>query len=247
MKTLLQPAYVLHGRPYRDSSVLLDLFTAEQGRVALVGRGLARKRRGGSLGALLQPFQPLLVSYQGRGELLNLTDAESAGALKRLNGDALMSAFYLNELLLRLTQRGDPQPTLFSRYSETLTELVDSSVSKLADTLRRFEFFAMDALGYGIDLHHDAASGAEICVGELYLFTPEYGLSRANSRTSGDELCFWGEEVLAIAEKDYGRARASAKRLARLLLQPHLGDKPLRSRGMFKEMRKLQHDRESGA
>ncbi|MEO0436903.1 MAG: DNA repair protein RecO [Pseudomonadota bacterium] len=243
MKTLLQPAYVLHGRPYRDSSLLLDLFTAEQGRVGLVGRGLARKRRGGSLGALLQPFQPLLVSYQGRGELLNLSDAESAGALKRLRGDALMSAFYLNELLLRLTQRGDPQPTLFSRYSETLTELVDCSALELADTLRCFEFFAMEELGYGIDLNHDASTGAEIQVGELYLFTPEYGLSRASSRAGGADLCFQGEDVLAIAVKDYGRARASAKRLARLLLQPHLGDKPLRSRGMFQEMRRLQQGR----
>ncbi|MEM8943268.1 MAG: DNA repair protein RecO [Pseudomonadota bacterium] len=249
MRVALQPSYVLHSRPFRDSSVLLDLFTAEHGRTAVIGRGLSRKRRGGSLGALLQPFQPLLLSFGGRGDLLTLTAAETAGAPIRLVHDALISGFYLNELLLRLTHRLDPQPTLFSLYGDTLASLAGEE-AVLEGSLRRFEYEALDQLGYGVDLRHDARTGSAIDEGAVYLFTPEYGFSamRAESlsRDHSDPgsgaaesgLYFKGGELLAIADGHYLRHPATSKRLARLLLQPHLGDKPLRSRQMFVDMKK---------
>ncbi|MFT4768876.1 MAG: DNA repair protein RecO (recombination protein O), partial [Glaciecola sp.] len=102
MRVQLQPCYLLHRRPFRDNSELLDVFSVEHGRLGLIARGLSRRRRGGPLGAILQPFRPLLLSFSGKGELLTLTGAESGGELPPLHGEALLSAFYLNELLLRL-------------------------------------------------------------------------------------------------------------------------------------------------
>ncbi|MEM6483861.1 MAG: DNA repair protein RecO [Pseudomonadota bacterium] len=264
MRVTLQPSYVLHSRPFRDSSVLLDLFTAEHGRTAVIGRGLSRKRRGGSLGALLQPFQPLLLSFGGRGDLLSLTAAETAGAPIRLMRDALISGFYLNELLLRLTHRLDPQPTLFSLYGDTL-EALASGTGMLESALRRFEYDALDQLGYGVDLRHDAKTGLAIDESAIYLFTPEYGFSviRAGTLTRDQvghlpshlpehlsehlservesDLCFTGSELLAIARGHYGECPSTSKRLARLLLQPYLGDTPLRSRQMFVDMKKASN------
>ena len=244
MKIALQPAYVLHSRPFRDSSVLLEVFTAEHGRVSLVARGLGRKRRGGSLASLLQPFQPLLVGFQGRGELQSLRDVEAAGHLLRLRGDALISGFYLNELLLRLVHRSDPQPTLFLLYGETLELLGSAETSAIEPILRRFEFRTLEQLGYAMDLRHDAHTGVPLVTTERYIFTPEHGVSRASGGADA-ELTFPGADLLAVAGGRYESAPTSAKRLARLLLQPYLGDKPLRSKSMFRDMRALQRRGES--
>ncbi len=121
MRVNLQPAYLLHRRPFRDSSQLVELFTAEHGRLSLVARGVHRKARGGSTGAMLQPFVPLLVSFSGRGELKTLTHTEVAGRPQRLSGATLFSGFYLNELLVRLLHRYDPHPPLFASYGDTLS------------------------------------------------------------------------------------------------------------------------------
>ena len=134
----LQPSYVLHSRPYRDTSALLEVFTAEQGRISMVARGARRRTRGGSGSALLQPFNPLLLSFSGRAELKNLGATESAGTPRQLRGQRLFSGLYLNELLVRLLHRHDPHPQLFAAYGATLDALAgsdDAATDHLANRL----------------------------------------------------------------------------------------------------------------
>jgi DNA repair protein RecO (recombination protein O) len=121
MRVNLQPAYILHSRPYRDSSVILEVFTPEHGRISALARGARRKSRGGSAAALLQLFTPLLLSFSGRGELKTLTAREAAGTAVSLRGDRLYSGLYVNELLVRLLHRYDPHPQLFVAYGGTGT------------------------------------------------------------------------------------------------------------------------------
>jgi DNA repair protein RecO (recombination protein O) len=236
MRCQLQPAYLLHRRPYRDGSDLLDVFSAEQGRLGLVARGLNRRRRGGSLAALLQPFRPLLLSFSGRGELLALTAAEPAGDLAPLSGRALFSAFYLNELLLRLLQRFEAHPELFVAYAEALGELAEARGESdgLEPALRRFEFRLLEELGYAVDLTREAFTNAPVAADAVYALVPESGLRRARPDSVGADRLFRGAELLAIAGGDFDPSCArAAKRLVRILLHPHLGPAPLRSRAMF--------------
>ena len=118
MRVALQPAYVLHSRPYRDSSALVEMFTAEHGRLSLVARGARNRGRKGSLSSLLQPFIPLLISFSGRAELKTLGKLEAAGGGRTLRGERLYSGLYMNELLVRLLHRQDAHPRLFAAYGE---------------------------------------------------------------------------------------------------------------------------------
>src|SRR4029079_13195722 len=121
MRVLLQPAFILHHRPFRETSVLLDVFSEEHGRISLVAKGVRTHRS--KLKALLQPFVPLLASWQGKNELMNLVSVEANGPPFQLCGDCLLSGFYVNELLVRLLQKQDPHPRLFSYYVSTLHAL----------------------------------------------------------------------------------------------------------------------------
>lgn len=231
MRVSLEPAYLLHRRPFRDSSQLLELFTVNHGRVALMGRGLTRKRHGGALGAILQPFRPLLVSFSGRGDMQTLTAVESGGELAALQGDALLSGFYLNELLLRLLHRHDAQQLVFAAYGGALGELAGLPAdASLEPALRRFEFAALDALGYGIDLRAEIDSHDPLVDEDHYQLVPERGLKRCHSP---DKSTYPGADLVAIGRGDYEAAPVTAKRLVRNLLEPHLGDRPLNTRNMF--------------
>jgi len=233
MRIALQPSYVLHSRPYRDSSMLLEVFTAEQGRISLVARGARRKSRGGSSGALLQPFTPLLLSFSGRTDLKNLNATESAGQPLWLKGERLFSGLYLNELLVRLLHRHDPHPQLFAKYSGTLQELAGSE--EMDASLRRFEFFLLSELGYGFSLALDGDSGEVVQAQCWYNYHPDWGLVARGATADPAQPAFAGADLLAMADGDFGGvARATAKRLLRLVLATHLGDMPLRSRDLFR-------------
>lgn len=227
----LQPCFLLHRRPFRDSSQLLEVFSLEHGRLSAVARGLNRRRRGGALGTLLQPFRPLLLSFAGRGELASLSDAEAAGPAVHLTGDRLFSAFYLNELLSRLLHRHEAHPSLFSTYGETLEVL--ATAPALEPVLRRFELTLLDELGYAIDLNRDADTEQPVEPDVYYRVDPEHGLRRQGDVSGAGALP--GAALLAIAAGHLdGDVAAAAKRLTRLLLAPHLGSEPLRARALFR-------------
>jgi len=233
MRIALQPAYVLHSRPYRDTSALLEVFTAEQGRISLVARGARRRTRGGSSGALLQPFIPLLLSFTGRTELKNLGATESAGPPRMLRGERLFSGLYLNELLVRLLHRHDPHPQLFAAYGAALDALAGSEL--VDDVLRQFEFTLLGELGYGFSLDIDGLSGEAVLPGHWYNYHPDWGLVAQGAGVDSTQPAFAGAELLAMASAGFGgQARGTAKRLLRQVLAAHLGEAPLRSRELFR-------------
>lgn len=236
MRVSLQPAYILHSRPYRDTSVLLEAFTAEQGRISLVGKGARRRARGGSNAALLQPFTPLLVSFSGRAELKTLTQVEPAGGAIPLRGERMYSGLYINELLVRLLHRHDPHPALFALYGEALAEL--ASDQPLDPVLRRFEYRLLRDLGYSFELGIDGRSGELLREDALYHYHPDYGLVESLGVTEPGQPSYSGTELLQMSQGDFeGSARLCAKRLMRQALAVHLGDTPLRSRELFRARR----------
>ena len=163
----LARGYVLHRYPFRDSSLILEVFARDHGRISLFARAVRGPR---NRGALLEPFDALLLSWSGRGEAPALTGAEYAAALAPLPAARLMSAFYLNELLLRLTTRHDPQPELFDTYEEALTELRAGQDCEAA--LRRFEVRLLALIGYGLNLSTEADTGRPVRDEASYHFQP---------------------------------------------------------------------------
>jgi DNA repair protein RecO (recombination protein O) len=236
MRVNLQPAYIIHSRPYRDSSALLDVFTAEYGRIGVVARGMRRQSRRGSSAALLQPFIPLLLSFAGRAELKSLVATESIAGGFALCRERVFCGMYMNELLVRLLHRNDAHPALFSAYDQALKALADTTT---VDTvLRRFEYQLLDELGYNFDLAADGVSGQPILPTHVYCYQPGVGLVESSGVAEGARALYGGSELLAMASGEFGgQARAAAKRLLREALAEHLGGAPLRSRELFRAAR----------
>ncbi len=228
----LQPVYILHRQPYRETSLLLEAFSAEHGRVGLVARGVRRGK--GATQGLLQPFVPLLLSWVGKGDLATLHGAEPRGAMLSLSGRALISAFYLNELLIRLLHRHDPHDELFAAY-----ELALQRLAVLADrpewALRLFEKSLLQELGYGLLLECEAESGEPIQPALRYCYHVQHGPLAADKTDEG--IVLHGATLLALADDAVldERGLGEAKRLMRAALAPLLGTRPLRSRELFQQ------------
>lgn len=217
-------AYFLHTRPYRETSVLVDLFTAEAGRLGGVWRGGRRAKRSAP-----QLFQPLLVELQGSGELKTVRQIEPAGPALMLAGPALFSGFYLNELLNRLLPRDEIQTGLFVSYAQVLGELAEGAAVEAR--LRYFEQQLLETLGYGIDFAHDAESGRMIVDALSYDFHPERGFSPVLPGQSG----FSGALLVQLAEGEAASPEAlqALKQIHRRALARLLGGRPLKSRELF--------------
>lgn len=171
----LRRGFVLHRRDYRNSSLLIDLFTADEGRLVCVAKGAKASPRGRSaLASLLQPFQPLWLNWFGRGEVKTLGRAEAAGPSIALSGDRLYCGFYLNELLLRLTERHDAQESLFVFYQQALADLEAEPIDAV---LRRFELRLLEELGYALDLSSDRDE-APVSADRCYRYQASLGLER---------------------------------------------------------------------
>jgi len=227
----LTPGYVLHHRPWRDTSRILEVLTREHGRLTLFARGVRGPHA--KLAAVLQPFQPLLLSFSGRGEAAQLTGAERAEHCAALPADCLLAAFYLNELLLKLTTRHDPLPALFDHYHGTLERLRTGAA--LEPVLRVFEKRLLELLGYGLDLATEALSGRPIRPQQFYQFRPSAGLVAAGGAKSG---ALRGDSLLALAaEQPAGeRALEDARHLLKAALAACLEGRPLATRAVAKAM-----------
>ena len=228
----LQSGFVLHSRPWRETSLLLDVFTEKHGKIGLCARGVRGKK---SLKrSMLQPLSPLLLCWRGRGDLQTLTSFEAAGPAIRLSGTSLYSAFYINELMVRLLHRHDPYPDLFYHYQHTLKQLSNSG--HIEQTLREFELYLLTAIGYGLTLSSDL-NGEPISAQNNYNLTID-GLLQVVKNNSGESNSrqFSGCHLILIADKIWQDTAVlkDAKRLLRLSLKPLLGDKPLQSRKLFR-------------
>lgn len=239
-------AIVLHTRPYRETSQLVDLFSRHHGRLRVVARG-ARGGRGRQRTLSLRPFMPLLAGWHGRGELKTLTASESLGVGPLWAGEGLYLGLYLNELLVRLLPEHCADEDFFDHYRDLLAKL--PGVADPEPLLRMFELALLRTLGYGLDLDFDSATGAPIGTGQWFGFRPGDGLTRVHEGEwqQPNHGCFAGEHLLAMAENRYDdqAVRRSAKRLLRLALQPHLGDRPLQARELFKGVAAGTNDRNS--
>lgn len=233
MRVSLQPAYVLHRRAYRETSFLVDLLTKDHGRLTVIAKGV-RKERSASSG-LLQAFTQLLVSWSGKGELMTLTGVEAHGESMRLKGDCLFAGFYLNELMVCLLEKWDAQPTLFALYQETIAILQAHPLHE--STLRVFEKYLLEALGYGL-LPQSGAELARLFAPEKhYRFVPNHGfvLSELGDQAQAKTTIFSGRSLHAIATHNWQEENSlqDAKRLHRLVLGPLLGTRPIYSRQLF--------------
>lgn len=215
-----QPAFVLHAQPYRETSLLVEAFTRDHGRTGLVARGV-RGARGQPLRAVLQPLQPLLLDWAGAGELMRLSGAEAAGAAFAPQGDALLAAFYVNELMLRLLPRGEALPALFWRYTQTLDAL-SAGGDDWVWQLRRFERDLLADLGYALQL------GMQLEPEAHYRYDPENGplrlLRAENASISGAALL-----ALAGDEAPPPEQLRELRGLMRRVLLHQLGGRELKS------------------
>jgi DNA repair protein RecO (recombination protein O) len=231
----LEPAYLLHHYAWRDSSRILEFMTRSLGRVSVFAR--AARRGGTTLPATLQPFGELLVSWTSRGEAGQLTGAERVRAPAVLAGDRLMSAFYANELLIRLLPRHDPHPELFDAYATLLDQLHDGDAQP-ARALRLFEKRLLDELGWGLSLESDVGSGTPLEPLRSYRYRIDGGPEVIDGVADGT-LVFSGASLLSLAREDLGdeRSLADARRLLRAALDQCLDGRPLRTREVLIAMR----------
>jgi len=234
MRISLQPAFILHHRAYRETSLILDLLTESYGRISLIARGVRTQRS--KMRSLLQPFVPLLISWQGQSELMLLNSAEGNGTTFQLRGDCLFSGFYLNELLMRVLQKHDPHPQLYTIYHHTLLELQGAVLEP--QTLRLFEKKLLEELGYGVQLERDFSTHEMIVAEQFYQFYPEQGFKRSGQEV-GDRIQFKGKSLLAFAREELSDEESlrDAKRLMRIALTPLLGSHCLQSRKLFEEIK----------
>lgn len=232
-----QPGFVLHAWPYRETSLILDVFTRDHGRMAMVAKGA--KRPHSALRPVLQHFQPVSLSWSGKGEVKTLTRAEWVGGLLPLAGDALLSGFYMNELVLRFCPREDGHPALFRHYMATLTRI--SHAEPVALALRGFERVLLQETGFAAAFDRCAGTGDPVRSESDYVYQPDRGvrLSRASDPSSWPVVS--GQTLLDMSQDDYSRAQtvAQSRALMRFLLHHYLQGAPLKTRQILLDLQCL--------
>ena len=227
-----QPAYILHHRPFRDTSLILDILTRDHGKIALVARGSRSSKS--RLAGVLRPFLPLRISWVARGDLGTLTGAEASGPPAGIHGDAVLAAFYVNELLLHFLHRHDAQPEIFALYAELISSL--GSGQDMARCLRAFELEFMSLLGYALSFQPESATDTDLDLEQHYEYRIEQG-PVAVGRADGP-MVFTGRVLQSIGarELDDPEILRAANRLLRQVINYHLGGKELKSRKVLMEL-----------
>ena len=226
-RILLQPAYVLHSRSFRETSLIVEAFTREHGRVAVVARGAKSARS--RWRNILQPFRPLLISWNQKSDLGTLTAADQVASPPALQGQSLYCGLYLNELLMRLLHRGDPHAEVFERYRHALSELATEASPQ--PLLRVFEKHLLEAIGYAMLLDREYQGGEDILPQHWYDYKPDRGPILSSGPGKGR---ISGVALLALhAENLPEESLPELRMLMRSVIGYHLGDKPLASLSLF--------------
>ncbi|WP_018607116.1 DNA repair protein RecO [Uliginosibacterium gangwonense] len=231
-----QAAYLLHSYPWRETSLIAEIFSPDHGRVAMVAKGARRPLS--NLRSVLMAFQPLSLTWSGKAEVKTLVEAEWVGGLPLLQGSALLCGYYLNELLLRLLPREDPHPRLFEAYAQSLAKLALGLPH--APLLREFELTLLRELGYAPTLDREADGQRPVIPSEYYFFLPERGPVPARGE-SADSALIPGHVLLAMAAGDFSQPAtlSHAKALMRRLINHHLDGQELASRRILIELQEL--------
>ena len=252
MKVEQQPAYVLHARPFSETSLLVDFFTKQHGRLMLMAKGArgaaaggarpearSKARSRGRLRGMLLPFTPLLASWSGKGQLPTLTSVEQNGLATQLKGQSLASGFYLNELLLRLLHRHDSHETLFEQYHLAIEQLAQDHSPR--HVLRIFEKKLLHHIGFGAVLDHDAETLEPISAKQQYHYVLEKGpvcVGRLAEQPGDYAVIVSGSTLHALREERFSSERElrEAQHLTRTLIDRQLNGRELRSRRVVMEM-----------
>lgn len=230
-----QPGFVLHSYPHRETSLIIDVFTREHGRIGLVAKGA--KRPHSALRGVLQTFQPLSLSWTGKSEIRTLTGAEWVGGLLPLEKSALLCGFYLNELLIKLIARDDPHAGLFDHYVSALNQLAHGEAAPIV--LRKFELSLMKETGVASDLSICSSTGQQVIPTGNYVVDPERGARP--SRPSDTWPRVSGQTLLDMEREDYAGSmtQSQSKFLMRFLLAHQLGGIPLNTRQILIDLTQL--------
>ncbi len=230
MKTVLTPCYVLHRRDYRESSLILEIFSREFGRVSLVAKGVKRNNK--QQGINYNLYQKLLISWVAKSELGTLIDVELASLMGSLKPKQMMTGFYMNEITLRLLHKHEPHTELFDSYDTTINKLLNDESEQTL--LRYFEKTLLQSLGYGLVLDHDVQTGESIVAEEDYYYKFDFGpSSETNDTRSGIKIS--GKTLIELDKEALLNTRNinEAKILLRSSLNQYLGSKPLASRQLY--------------
>jgi DNA repair protein RecO (recombination protein O) len=225
-----QPGYVLHTRPYRESSLLIDIFTRTYGRATLLAKGIRRlKSRQRSA---MMPFSPLSMGWSGKGDLPVLTHSEQDGSVNMLSGRGRLCGFYANELLMKLLHKHDPHVALFDAYHELLEAI--RAGGHIEISLRLFEKTLLRELGYALDLECEADGVTKVRPEIQYRYVPDFGVVRAGG-TENIALTVSGASLLSLAREEFSNNKGieECKFLMRNIIGHHLGAYKLRSRSLF--------------
>ncbi|WP_294952491.1 DNA repair protein RecO [uncultured Gilliamella sp.] len=223
-----QRAFVLHTRTYSESSLLVDLFVENVGKITILAKGARRKKS--SLKGILQPFTPLIVQYSGHGQIKNLRQVEAISLTLPLVSIWLYSAFYLNELLHRVLVAETEMTTLFDDYLKSIQQLAQQTPAE--KVLRFFELALLENLGYHVDFFHCSVTGDEIVESMSYQYQSEKGFISSLMQNS---TSFTGKQVLALGHRQFDDEDTlkAAKRFTRMAMKPYVGSKPFKSRELF--------------
>ena len=230
-----QPGFVLHSYPYKETSLIVDVFTRDHGRVALIAKGA--KRPHSKLRGVLQTFQPLSIGWSGKSEVRTLTGAEWIGGMPPVEKAALLCGFYLNELLFKLLARDDPHPAQFDHYVATLNQLAHQEPAPIV--LRKFERALLKETGVGGDLTVCAGSRAAVVANGTYVVEPEQGVRLATPSDTAPRIT--GKTLLDMEQENYTdqATQTQSKFLMRFLLAHHLGGTPLNTRQILIDLMQL--------
>ncbi len=229
-----QPAFVLHSYPYKETSLIVDVFARDHGRVPLIAKGA--KRPHSTLRGVLQTFQPLQLAWSGKSEVRTLVSAEWVGGLLPLERSALLCGFYLNELLVKLLARDDPHPQLFDHYVDALNQLAHDEPAAIV--LRQFELALLKETGVAGSLV-TLADGSRVQPAGQYVFDPEHGPRDALASDTAPSVS--GRTLLDMEAGDYADpvTQQQSKFLMRHLLGHHLGGTPLNTRQILIDLLQL--------
>jgi len=234
-RVLAQPAFILHSYPYKETSLIIDVFSRQFGRIALVAKGA--KRPHSQLRGALQTFQPLTLSWSGKSDLQILTAAEWVGGMPPLEKNALLCGFYINEIIVKLLQRDDPQPLLFDEYVSTLNQL--AHIEPVPILLRRFELNLLKMAGVVNDLSYCTQQRCRVSAEVLYVVDPESGTRPAHDTDTGIKV--HGKTLIDMQAADYSdvATQMQSKLLMRSLLAHHLHGHPIHTRQILMDLQNL--------
>ncbi len=243
MRIESERGYILHQRPYRETSLLVDLFTCNYGRVRCVAKGFRKPNKKGISRALF-PYTEYQFSWQGRGELKTLSRADVLQAPVFLQQESSFVGLYVNEILYRLLHEQDPHQTLYEDYCELINNLIHNGLDE--KVLRGFEMTLLDELGYGLVLDIDSEKGTPVLADRFYRYIPEQGLREVAEGASEKHTVLKGADIIAICQGDYSKISTTraAKRLTRIVIDFYLDGRQLHSRELYRQYKSNKSSQE---